>query len=261
MELEKNNKDLQEHKSALNKLYSDYDFSTNPWGYGLSYIEFTRSAVCAPIVRSLTDGNVLDAGSGYGFFRRYTKGRMHIGIDLSQEIMRHDAGRTKVQSAVEYLPFADRSIDNVVCIGVLRHCFDPALFVAEAKRVLKPGGRLLVSTPSSDWPENLMKTPWKYLVLLSNVERFIKSIHKRVLTMFSPQCVSQVPLEEGGVVYDRRYTAEQLRDLVEKHFDVIEQGRSGVDFPSSLHPPKWLIKSHYDEAKLGRFLFISCSKK
>lgn len=253
------NRDIQEHRSALNKLYSDYDFSKNPWGYGLSYIDFTRDAVCTPIAHLLADGNVLDAGSGYGFFRRYTEGRMHIGIDLSQEIMRHDESNTKVQSAVEYLPFSDQSIDNVVCIGVLRHCFDPTLFVTEAKRVLKPGGRLLVSTPSSDWPANLMKTPWKYLVMLSHLERLISRMFARIVSLFSKKNTS-INISDG-VVYDRRYTAEQLRELVEENFEILEQGRSGVDFPSRLHPPKRLIQSYYDEAELGRFLFIACRRK
>ena len=172
------NTNLEQHRNALDNLYAQFDFSKNPWGYGQAYIEYTRNAVQAPIGRNLAPGNVVDAGSGYGFFRAYTAGRLHIAVDLSAEIMKYDVGSPKVQSAVENLPFRSESIDNVVCVGVLRHCFDPSLFIAEAFRVLKPGGRLLISTPGADWPKNLWLTPWGPLVALSVVERWGRQFAK-----------------------------------------------------------------------------------
>lgn len=49
------------------------------------------------------------------------------------------------------LPLADASVDLVTMFDVLEHIPDDAASVAEAKRVLKPGGTLLVSCPNADW--------------------------------------------------------------------------------------------------------------
>lgn len=56
-----------------------------------------------------------------------------------------------VGSALQ-LPLADDSMDVVICSEVLEHIFDYRTVIAEARRVLKPGGWLAVSVPRA-WPE------------------------------------------------------------------------------------------------------------
>lgn len=53
-----------------------------------------------------------------------------------------------------HLPFADHFFDVVVCSEVLEHIADYGAVLAEIKRVLKPGGQLVVSVPRQ-WPERL----------------------------------------------------------------------------------------------------------
>lgn len=45
------------------------------------------------------------------------------------------------------LPFADGAFDGIILTEVLEHCTDPRRALAEVRRVLKPGGLLLVTSP------------------------------------------------------------------------------------------------------------------
>jgi SAM-dependent methyltransferase len=62
-------------------------------------------------------------------------------------IFEYDAYPLNLDS--EPYPFADAGFDQVVCMEVIEHlCADPMFMLAEVNRVLKPGGRLLLTTPN-----------------------------------------------------------------------------------------------------------------
>jgi ArsR family transcriptional regulator len=74
-----------------------------------------------------------------------------IGVDASGEMLAAARERVKGiknvevrQGALESLPLADASLDGVTLMLVLHHLPAPADALAEAARVLKPGGRLLI---------------------------------------------------------------------------------------------------------------------
>ena len=70
-----------------------------------------------------------------------------VGLDLSEGMLaeaRRSLGVTLVQARAEALPFADASFDFVSMGYALRHVADLARLFAEYRRVLRPGGRLLV---------------------------------------------------------------------------------------------------------------------
>jgi SAM-dependent methyltransferase len=72
-------------------------------------------------------------------------------LETGQEAIK---GFACIQSIGEHLPFVDGSFDLVLLSEVVEHLEAPHLSIREASRVLRPGGRLLVTTPNyrSFWP-------------------------------------------------------------------------------------------------------------
>lgn len=80
-----------------------------------------------------------------------------VGIDLNRErleashVMLRDYGVTNYEtlvSPVEGTPFLSSQFDKALAIDIIEHLKRPELFLAEAHRVLKPGGELLLSIPA-----------------------------------------------------------------------------------------------------------------
>lgn len=117
----------------------------------------------------------LDAGCGGG---RYTialtllGADRAIGVDISRAAITDGAMRVReakvdsvsfAEGSVLDLPFPAASFDCVVSSGVLHHTRDPERGVAEAARVLKPGGMLymlLYATGGLRWPLVQMLRPF-----------------------------------------------------------------------------------------------------
>jgi SAM-dependent methyltransferase len=99
---------------------------------------------------------VLDVGCGDGYLLHLARAsaRLVVGIDperaavtLAAGLLR-DAPRVRVTQGSSYeLPFRDESFDVVLMADVIEHLGDAAAAVRECHRVLRPHGRLLVTTP------------------------------------------------------------------------------------------------------------------
>jgi ubiquinone/menaquinone biosynthesis C-methylase UbiE len=98
-------------------------------------------------------GTILDVACGKGATTAYLMkcypARNITGINISQsqlEIARVNApGCTFLKMSATDLEFADCSFDNVICVEAAFHFCTRERFLREAHRVLKPGGRLILS--------------------------------------------------------------------------------------------------------------------
>jgi ubiquinone/menaquinone biosynthesis C-methylase UbiE len=108
-----------------------------------------------PVVHALVDawpkGVVLDAACGTGRHARHLAARGHrvIGVDATPEMLAH--ARRALPDAdlrdgdLAALPVETASVDAAVCALALQHCERLGPPVAELARVVRPGGRLVVS--------------------------------------------------------------------------------------------------------------------
>lgn len=109
-----------------------------------------------PLVHALFDRlppscTVLDAACGTGRHSRVLAARGHriVGVDLSPEMLAK--ARQAVPSGAFHegslaaLPLPDRAVDAVVCALALVHVPDLDPAIRELARVLRPGGRVIVS--------------------------------------------------------------------------------------------------------------------
>jgi O-antigen biosynthesis protein len=107
-------------------------------------------------LRYCTGKDVLDiaSGEGYGSFLLSQTARTVIGVDIHRPAVDY-ANRTYLSDRVSYkhgdataMPIADASIDVIVSFETLEHFLDHTKFCDEVKRVLRPGGLLIISSPN-----------------------------------------------------------------------------------------------------------------
>lgn len=94
-------------------------------------------------------GRVLDVGSADGPSVQWMHGdHERFAIDVDPRGLRPGDG---VCGSALALPFADEVFDVVGAFDVIEHCDPESVALAELARVLRPGGRLLVSVPAYQW--------------------------------------------------------------------------------------------------------------
>lgn len=185
----------------------------------LAYVEAAKR-VCGDILE-------IGTGTGYGIDIIAPRCRRFVTMDKtrSEELAAMPENVEFVQATVPPLPFADESFDYVVSFQVIEHIKCDREFVREVHRVLKKGGKFIVSTPNR--PMSLTRNPWH--VREYNAEQF-----GALLSTFTE-------VEALGVAGNERVWSyyEKNRESVRRimRFDILRM---------QWWMPRWVLQIPYD---------------
>ena len=101
-------------------------------------------------------GTVLDIGGRIQPYRTLLPETRYLAIDLRVTPL------VNVVANAERIPFPSQGFDLVLCTQMLEYAPDPGLVLSEIHRVLKPGGRVLLSVPSV-FPQDADEDRWRFL--------------------------------------------------------------------------------------------------
>ena len=125
---------------------------------------FQRHLIAYKEAAKLVNGIVLEVGSGegYGVMELADKSQKYIAVDKYDSPIESSL---KEKNNIEFykmnvppLKFEDNSVDFVVTFQVIEHIKDDEKFIQEIHRVLKPGGKLILTTPNILM--SLSRNPW-----------------------------------------------------------------------------------------------------
>lgn len=140
---------LLETIKANSRAISDA-FAGTPAYFELATTNLSLARAVREAVEEAVQGRALDAGAGRQAYRGIIARRA-----ASYESLDRDAALDPDHVGdAEDIPLPDASFDAVVCTQVIQHTPQPWRAVAEMARVLRPGGRLVLTAPHLVWLHN-----------------------------------------------------------------------------------------------------------
>lgn len=186
-------------RGAEGKYYMDY--VAKGLTFPRNIFNSPKIKIAANLALKLTKGAVvLDAGCGAGYVSEGMAPRVKlIGVDIEKEAVEFCQKNRKgkfLQADLESLPFKNNYFDLIIFTNTIEHLENPHPILSELTRVLKPGGKLYVTT------ENCNNFFW--LLLEQTWFRFFGGPCKPYLCQVHPQ----------------RYTPKMLQDHLSQHLKV-----------------------------------------
>lgn len=191
---------------------------------------FQRSILAYYKAAQLVSGDVLEIGTGmgYGVDVIAPSASTYTTIDKNCPEFENPLPANAIfrQMVVPPLDFPDESFDYVVSFQVIEHIKQDAEFVREVSRVLRPGGKFIVSTPNA--PMSLTRNPWH---------------------------VREYRAEELEALLSKSFSSVECMgvDGNDRVMEYYEQNRRGVEritrfdiFDFQHRLPRWMLQIPYD---------------
>lgn len=169
-------------------------------------------------------GRYLDAGCGTG---NYTlalarRGGDWTGVDQSARLIARARakapGRSWAVADLTNLPFGDATFDGIVSVLVMHHVVSPTRALASLGRVLKPGGRLVVFTPTAElvqdaWLNHYFPGPMaRYAAQTPSTAALAEAWTEAGLTLIDAEPYAVLPSVEDGFLFAGKHHPERYLD-------------------------------------------------
>lgn len=111
-----------------------------------------RYAIASPLCQGRDIADVA-SGEGYGTHFLAQTAKSVVGVDVSSDAVTHATAKYVranlkfCEGSIEALPLPDSSVDVFTCFETIEHVSNPEKALKEIKRVLRPDGICLISTP------------------------------------------------------------------------------------------------------------------
>jgi SAM-dependent methyltransferase len=188
---------------------------------------------------------VLDVGCSFGYgsaaIQARRAGRTVVGVERDPDHLATGRRRfprlTILAGDATDLPVPDACADAVLLLDVLEHVAEPERAIAEAHRVLRPGGAAIVSVPH----RGLL---WRLDAL--NV---YSALRRR-----RPHLTPLVPAAESGGHEHRHFTLAELQELLAPGFAANRVARTGIGLQELVHLALLVVAVALRQERLMRAL-------
>lgn len=206
----------------LNKRFQSHVGVDNRIRYSREY----RPTVYAEYAQSLTDlgikksevRSILDFGCAEGIFLEFCKNYFSsrtamCGTDLSEDMLGRARARGLNVISLNQLDSLTVNFDLITLWDVIEHTEDPGAVISGLKKLLNPGGRIVIQTPRFGMLGELLGEKWCHLLPVQHLsvaskdgmQKFVRRMGLKIHTYgsFSADAPSAVVAEPYKSVFDR----------------------------------------------------------
>jgi SAM-dependent methyltransferase len=163
-------------------------------------------------------GRLLDFGCGSKPYKSIFIVDEYVGVDFVNEGHPHDDEQIDVYYDGKTIPFPDNSFDSILCSEVFEHIFNLSEILVELNRVLKPGGKILITCPFV-WKEHELPHDYARYTLFALTDLLQKKNFNILLTAKSGnfiQVISQlIVLYFNDTGYSKVKKVPMLKEVFE----------------------------------------------
>lgn len=169
----------------------------------------------------IKDNLLLDLGCGFGGYSSIFQQNGARVIGLDKNPMKNPDGVPMVKADAFKIPFHTNQFDWIICSSLIEHLDPPGSLLLEAYRVLKPGGKMLLSYP----PFYSLRGGHQFSPFHLLGQRLAIAIYNFRICLNNKN--NDIPLPyiqsyKGGGLYKR--TINQVNSMIGRsHFTIVEQ--------------------------------------